>query len=127
MAIKLSDEKISDVLNEVGNQIRRERAKRDMSMMQLASAANLSVSYISKVEHAKVEIGLKTLFKISAAFGMSVTDFLPYNFPLPDYDSNGLTNGEKFERIIAGASPQSVQFILKMAEHMVKACDENFS
>lgn len=127
MAIQLSDEKIGDVLNKVGNQIRRERAKRDMSMMQLASAANLSVSHISKVEHAKVEIGLKTLFKISAALGMSVTDFLPYNFPMPDYGGGGLTNGEKFERITAGASPQSVQFILEMVECMVKAYDGNFS
>lgn len=126
MAIELSEEKISEVLNGVGNQIRRERKKQDMSMMQLAAASNLSVGQISKVEHARVEIGLKTLFKISAALGMSITDFLPYNFPLPCYSEQELSNGEKFERITAGASPQSVQFILEMVEHMVKTCAGNF-
>lgn len=127
MAIQLSDEKIDSVLNNVGRKIHGERKKRDMSMLQLADAANLSVSHISKVEHAKVEIGLKTLFKISAALGMSVTDFLPYNFPMPDYGGDGLTNGEKFEHITAGASPQAVQFILEMVECMVKAYNGNFS
>lgn len=106
-------------------------------MAHLAEISNLSVSHISKVENAQCEIGLKALLKISTALGMEVTDFLPYDSFLENQREckadNGrkheviLTNGERFEEIVQGASPQSVEFILKMTACMRKVFDENVS
>ena len=37
------------------------------------------------------------------------------------------TNGEKFEAIMQGANQQTIEFVLKMSEHMATALNENVS
>lgn len=112
------------MLQEVSQNIRRERQRRGLSMARLAEISNLSVSHISKVEAEQCEIGLRALLKIATAFGMEVTDLLPAELTeVPKM----LTNGEKFEEIMQGANPQTVEFVLKMSEHMASALNENVS
>lgn len=124
--MELTDESISMMLGEVSKNISRERKKRGMSMARLAESANLSVSHIFKVENAQCEIGLKALLKISTAFGMEVTDFLPYE-KQEEKSEEVMTSGEKFENIMEGADPRSVEFVLHMSAYMVKAFEDNIS
>lgn len=122
--MQISDEEVKGMLQEVSQNIRRERQRRGLSMARLAEISNLSVSHISKVEAEQCEIGLRALLKIATAFGMEVTDLLPAELTeVPKM----LTNGEKFEEIMQGANPQTVEFVLKMSEHMASALNENVS
>lgn len=122
--MQMSDEEVKGMLQEVSQNIRRERQRRGLSMARLAEISNLSVSHISKVEAEQCEIGLRALLKIATAFGMEVTDLLPTELTeVPKM----LTNGEKFEEIMQGANPQTVEFVLKMSEHMASALNENVS
>lgn len=122
--MQISDEEVKGMLQEVSQNIRRERQRRGLSMARLAEISNLSVSHISKVEAEQCEIGLRALLKIATAFGMEVTDLLPAELTeVPKM----LTNGEKFEEIMQGANPQTIEFVLKMSEHMASALNENVS
>lgn len=122
--MQVSDEEVKIMLQEVSRKIRKERLRRGLSMARLAEIANLSVSHISKVEAEQCEIGLRALLKIATALGMEVTELLPDEMKtIPKMP----TNGEKFEAIMQGANQQTIEFVLKMSEHMATALNENVS
>ncbi len=122
--MQVSDEEVKEMLQEVSRRIRKERLRRGLSMARLAEIANLSVSHISKVEAEQCEIGLRALLKIATALGMEVTELLPDEMKtIPKMP----TNGEKFEAIMQGANQQTIEFVLKMSEHMATALNENVS
>ena len=122
--MQVSDEEVKVMLQEVSHKIRKERLRRGISMARLAEIANLSVSHISKVEAEQCEIGLRALLKIATALGMEVTELLPDEMKtIPKMP----TNGEKFEAIMQGANQQTIEFVLKMSEHMATALNENVS
>lgn len=122
--MQVSDEEVKVMLQEVSHKIRKERLRRGLSMARLAEIANLSVSHISKVEAEQCEIGLRALLKIATALGMEVTELLPDEMKtIPKMP----TNGEKFEAVMQGANQQTIEFVLKMSEHMATALNENIS
>ena len=122
--MQVSDEEVKVMLQEVSHKIRKERLRRGLSMARLAEIANLSVSHISKVEAEQCEIGLRALLKIATALWMEVTELLPDEMKtIPKMP----TNGEKFEAIMQGANQQTIEFVLKMSEHMATALNENVS
>ncbi len=122
--MQVSDEEVKVMLQEVSHKIRKERLRRGLSMARLAEIANLSVSHISKVEAEQCEIGLRALLKIATALGMEVTELLPDEMKtIPKMP----TNGEKFEAIMQGANQQTIEFVLKMSEHMATTLNENVS
>ena len=122
--MQVSDKEVKVMLQEVSHKIRKERLRRGLSMARLAEIANLSVSHISKVEAEQCEIGLRALLKIATALGMEVTELLPDEMKtIPKMP----TNGEKFEAIMQGANQQTIEFVLKMSEHMATALNENVS
>ena len=122
--MQVSDEEVKVMLQEGRHKIRKERLRRGLSMARLAEIANLSVSHISKVEAEQCEIGLRALLKIATALGMEVTELLPDEMKtIPKMP----TNGEKFEAIMQGANQQTIEFVLKMSEHMATALNENVS
>ena len=122
--MQVSDEEVKVLLQEVSRKIRKERLRRGLSMARLAEIANLSVSHISKVEAEQCEIGLRALLKIATALGMEVTELLPDELTaIPKMQ----THGEKFEAIMQGANQQTIEFVLKMSEHMATALNENVS
>ena len=122
--MQVSDEEVKVMLQEVSHKIRKERLRRGLSMARLAEIANLSVSHISKVEAEQCEIGLRALLKIATALGMEVTELLPDEMKtIPKMP----TNGEKFEAIMQGANQQTIEFVIKMSEHMATALNENVS
>ncbi len=67
-------------LLELGNKIRLERMKRDLSQEKLAELANISVRTVSDIERGITDIRYTNLLQISEAFGLSVSELL--NFKL---------------------------------------------
>lgn len=67
-------------LLELGNRIRLERMKRDMSQEKLAEIANVSIRTISDIERGITDIRYTNLLQISEAFGMSISEFLAFKF-----------------------------------------------
>ena len=116
----ITDERMREIVLEVGKNLRRERLRRGLSITKLAGMSNLSVSHISKVEAAKCEIGLKALVKISTALSMEVVDFLP---PIEElYGAEKMqTNGERFEEITPGAPEKMIEAILQMSDCVMGA------
>lgn len=116
----ITEKRMKEILGEVGKNVKEERLKRGLSMAKLAELSNLSVSHISKVESAQCEIGLKALIKISTALSMELVDFLPAIEEFAEKEKIQ-TNGERFEKIMSGASPKTVEIILQLSDYVAAA------
>lgn len=67
-------------LLELGNKIRLERMKRDLSQEKLAELANVSVRTISDIERGITDIRYTNLLQIADAFDLTLSELL--NFKL---------------------------------------------
>lgn len=67
-------------LLELGNKIRLERMKRDISQEKLAEMANVSIRTISDIERGITDIRYTNLLQIAEALNMSISELL--NFKL---------------------------------------------
>ncbi|WP_125723155.1 helix-turn-helix domain-containing protein [Flavobacterium ustbae] len=64
----------------LGIHVRQLREKRGLSQQGLADECNIDKSQIARLEVAKVNTGIKTLFKIANALGVEPKELL--DFPL---------------------------------------------
>ena len=67
-------------LLELGNKIRFERMKRELSQEQLAELSGISVRTISDIERGLTDIRYTNLFEISSAFKLSLSELLDYRY-----------------------------------------------
>ncbi len=67
-------------LLELGNKIRLERLKRDLSQEQLAEAANVSIRTISDIERGITDIRYTNLLQIAEAFGLTISKLLDFKY-----------------------------------------------
>lgn len=67
-------------LLELGNRIRLERMKRDMSQEKLAELANVSIRTVSDIERGITDIRYTNLLQIAEAFNMNISEFLAFKF-----------------------------------------------
>lgn len=124
------DERKMDAwLAEVGERIRMERMRQNLSISKLAELSNLSPSCISKAESNQCGISLKALLKIAVALGMPVWELLEQEKTdgepeklLEKMGEEEKTSFEsrRFEDIIATAESDTIEFILDMAEQLMK-------
>ena len=70
------DQKMDQRMEKIAQNIRRERQRREVSLSELAAAANLSVSCVSKAESARSTVSLKTILKIATALEIPVSKLL---------------------------------------------------
>ncbi len=77
---------INKVLREVGKAIKRERRKRGMSQQDLALEANISLSYLAKMESGKVNPSVKQLRKIVRVFRLKLSKLLVEADLVPVYE-----------------------------------------
>ncbi len=61
-------------LPSVGQRIREERLKRDLSLRSLARAVGVSASLISQIENEKSQPSVSTLYAITSALGISIQE-----------------------------------------------------
>ena len=67
-------------LLELGNKIRLERIKREMSQEKLAELANISIRTISDIERGITDIRYTNLLQISEALELTMSQLLDYKF-----------------------------------------------
>jgi len=67
-------------LLELGNQIRLERMKRDISQEKLAEMANVSIRTISDIERGITDIRYTNLLQIAEAFGITLAEMLNFKY-----------------------------------------------
>lgn len=68
---------MSDDFN-IGKAIKSLRKKRNKSQGDIFRATGIERNYISKIENGKIEPKLKTIYKLAAFFGMTISEFLKY-------------------------------------------------
>lgn len=56
--------------------VKETRIAKNMTVKQLAGAAELSVSTIYRIENGKAEINLYTLYRLCTAFNIKASDFI---------------------------------------------------
>lgn len=66
-------------LVKLGQKIKFERVKRNISQEQLAEYSNLSVHGVSNIETGKTDVRYTNLLQISKAFDMRLCELLDFN------------------------------------------------
>ncbi len=66
-------------LIKLGQKIKFERIKRDLSQEQLAELSDISVHGISNIETGKTDIKYTNLLRLSKAFNMKACELLDFN------------------------------------------------
>ena len=66
-------------LVKLGQKVKFERMKRNLSQEQLAELSNLSVHGLSNIETGKTDIRYTNLLQIAKAFEMRLCEFLDFN------------------------------------------------
>ena len=67
-------------LLELGNKIRLERIKRDISQEKLAEMANVSIRTISDIERGITDIRYTNLLQIAEAFDLTLSELLNFKY-----------------------------------------------
>ncbi len=66
-------------LIKLGQKIKFERTKRDMSQEQLAELSNISIHGVSNIETGKADVKYTNLLKIAKAFNIKISELLDFN------------------------------------------------
>ena len=66
-------------LIKLGQKIKFERTKREMSQEQLAELSNISVHGVSNIETGKTDIKYTNLLRLAKAFDLRVCELLDFN------------------------------------------------
>lgn len=62
---------------DIGKQVKKFRAKKDLSIARLAAAASISPDYIYRIEHGLVKnVGIEKLESIAIALGVDLPELL---------------------------------------------------
>ena len=67
-------------LLELGNKIRLERLKRDISQEKLAEMADVSIRTISDIERGITDIRYTNLLQIAEAFDLTLSELLNFKY-----------------------------------------------
>lgn len=63
------------LLDKIGNQLKIERNKRNITQEELANNSGLHRTYIGDIENGKRNISIKTIEKIIRALSMEISEF----------------------------------------------------
>jgi transcriptional regulator with XRE-family HTH domain len=66
-------------LIKLGQKIKFERTKREMSQEQLAELSNISIHGVSNIETGKADVKYTNLLRIAKAFDLRVCELLDFN------------------------------------------------
>ena len=67
---------VNNLLKAIGSNIRKIRKEKRVSIKELAMLANVSTSYLYKIEKCKCIMSFNTLLNIACALGTKIKDLL---------------------------------------------------
>jgi transcriptional regulator with XRE-family HTH domain len=114
--ITYDEDKMQTIISDIGENIRLERKKLDVSAAELCHRANLSESQLYKIETGMSKIGLLTLLKVSAGLNIPTGLLIPsiIDHVDPDY------NIKLFQEMTKGLSQDKVNLLLNMIKTWIK-------
>lgn len=98
----------------LGENIKRERLKLNLTQDQLSEKLDISTSYLGRIERGERNLPLDTLFKIATIFNVSI-DYLLRGFVISD---NELTSSE-IDKLLKSLSSNEMNLILNMIKLMI--------
>ena len=110
---KMISEKV--FLHNLGKEICEARKRLNMSQAELAEKADLSVTYISKIECGRRNFSAYTLARISQVLGLSSAQLLE-----AACEEKRILDRKKIEDLLMGYSPDEVEDIL----HIIRTVNE---
>lgn len=69
---------MSNIYQKLGESIRRQRRKANLSQEELAMKAKIDLTSVSEIESGLRNPSLKTIHKIAKAFGVKVNELIPF-------------------------------------------------
>ena len=103
------------ILHNLGKEICEARKRLNMSQAELAEKADLSVTYISKIECGRRNFSAYTLARISQVLGLSSAQLLE-----AACEEKRILARKKIEELLMGYSPDEVEDIL----HIIRTVNE---
>lgn len=98
----------------LGENIKRERLKLNLTQDQLSEKLDISTSYLGRIERGERNLPLDTLIRISNIFNVSV-DYLLKGC----ISSNNESTSSDINNLFIGLSPKEMGLVLDMVKLMV--------
>ncbi len=105
-----------DRLIPIGVRIKEARKELDITQIELAEKADISVPYLSKIEMGKSDFSVSVLIRISEALQISTDKLLRPNIP-----ESAVIANEELLSVIEGCTPTESASIIETAKNMKKA------
>ena len=102
----------------LGQRIKEERLKLNLTQSQLAEEINISDSYMSYIERGEKSLSLETLVSLALRLGVSVDYLLQESVP-----SNDDNIVDQFRCLIQGKSPKDKQMAIDVVRTMYSYLD----
>lgn len=108
-------EKLDLLIREAGKNIKNERLKRQMSILELSMMTNIDVTHLYRIESGQSKVGIEGLLKIVVAFDMPLDKIIPIAYAPREYSAS-----ERFREIIKPLDQTSINCLLYFLEDWVK-------
>ncbi len=102
-------------LVKIGARVKQARLAKHLTQMQLAEAANISMSFLSNIENGRQSMNLRVLIAISNALNVS-TDWL-----IKDIPHSASMIAEEIENELISCTPKEREAILQLVQLMKKS------
>lgn len=108
-------EQLDLLIRETGKNIKNERLKRGMSIVELSMLANIDPAHLYRIECGRSKVGLEGLLKIVVAFDMPIDKIIPIAFEPKHH-----TASEKFREIVKPLDQKALNCLLYFLDDWVR-------
>lgn len=105
---------------DIGQRIRKERKRLQLSQEKLGTLADLKANSVSHIENGTTKVSLASLISISRALNTPIEYFLCGNAPV---SANGVSS--IFQDVIKDCSSQEIKILTVICEATIRALREN--
>ena len=117
MPTRKSQIKQDPIVTAFAERLRELRAARGLTQKQLAGAAKVTLSYVSKLESAGAAPGLDLMQRLATALGVEISDFLP-KVAMGDLVEQKASARRLLEEIISKSGDQTLAAIIALLVRM---------
>ena len=96
----------------IGENVKRQRVKVDMTQAQLADAVGVLRTSIANIEAGRQKLPLHLLYKLCIELGVEVVDILPRNMAI----SQPTTTSINIDGLMKEVSPKTAEFLKRLLE-----------
>lgn len=109
------------IVAQLAGRLRELRRARGLTQPQLARAAHITETYVSKLENGQIAPGVDLVARLSRALTCSVSDLLPAE--PPDLDAIQDEARRLFDEVIRSGSRESIQLVLSVLARIAQTLE----